>query len=179
MGRKKTIPLIVPDEILANLDKLIAEDRLTLDQLVGWLDARHGIRIPRSTLGDYAKDVRSTLDQLNKAREVSRAFVKELGQDATDDNNRLLIEMMQAIVFKVLQPEIQGEASTMTPQDLHFIARSLKDAVQAGRHGLELRDKIRREVAVEARKDVAAVAKEKGLSAEVVEAITTRILRGA
>ncbi|MEQ8396435.1 phage protein Gp27 family protein [Thalassobaculum sp.] len=179
MGRKKTIPLIVPDEILANLDRLIAEDRLTLDQLVAWLDTQHGIRIPRSTLGNHAKDVREALDQMNKAREVSRAFVRELGQDATDEQNRLLIEMTQAIVFKVLQPEIQGEASTMTPQDLHFIARTLKDAVQAGRHGMELRDKVRREVTTQARKDVAAVAKEKGLSAEVVDAITQRILKGA
>lgn len=179
MGRKKSIPLLVPREVLDNLNKLIADDVLTLDQLVAWLRDEHAINIPRSTLGDHAKDYRNALDKLNETREISRAFVAELGQDATDSNNRLLTEMLHAITFKLLQPQVQGEDPSLTPQDLHFLARTLKDAVQAGRHGVELRERIRREMAAEARQSIAAVAKERGLSAEVVEAIHQKILKGA
>lgn len=169
MGRKKTIPLLVPREVLDNLNKLIAEDVLTLDQLTAWLREEHGISIPRSTLGDFAKDIREELDEINRSREVARAFVQELGQDSTDENNRLLIEMTQAVALKMLRPQLKGEAPTFEPKELAAVARASKDAVIAGRHGVELRDKIRREVAAEARQGIAAVAKERGLSADVVE----------
>lgn len=178
MGRKKSIPLIVPGEVLANLNKLIAEDVLTLDQLTAWLRDEHGIQIPRSTLGDFAKDMRDELAEMNRSREVAKAFVAELGADAADERNRLLVEMTQAVAIKMLRPQMRGEEPTFTPQDLGAVAKASKDAIMAGRHGLELREKIRREVAAEVKKGVEAEVRERGLSQEVADAVMQRILKG-
>lgn len=179
MGRKKSIPLIVPREILDNLNRLIAEDMLTLDQLTAWLRDEHGIEVPRSTLGDFAKDMREELAEMNRSREVARAFVAELGADAADESNRILVEMTQAVAIKMLRPQLKGEEPTFTPQDLGAVAKASKDAIMAGRHGLELREKIRREIAAEAKKGVDAAVREHGLSQEVADAIHRQILKGS
>lgn len=175
MGQKKKLVLLTSGEILDNLNRLIGEDQLTIQQLCDWLAEKHGIEIARSTMGRHVQDIRDELKVLNETREITKAFVAELGEDASSDTNRLLIEMLQAVAIRIVRDDMnQGEpeegkplAKRLGAQDLMFLGRTLRDTMQAGQQSLDLRDRIRKEVAAEMKDGVAKVAREAGITADV------------
>jgi HD-GYP domain-containing protein (c-di-GMP phosphodiesterase class II) len=177
MPRKSTVKTL-PAQIRAEVDRLLADGRYTLDDVVGHLRTM-GADVSRSALGRYSQEFEQVAVKMREAREVTTAFAKELGELPDNDMGRVLTELLHTIVFKVLTTQT-GADGEVAAQDVMFLARSLKDLSTATRQSAELEMKIRDRVAAETAKRAAgeaeAVGREKGLSAETVEAIKTRIL---
>jgi len=177
MARKSTVKTL-PTQIRAEVDRLLADGRYTLDDVVAHL-RKLGADVSRSALGRYSKEFEAVAAKMREAREVTTAFAKELGELPDNDMGRMLAELLHTVVFKVLTNQT-GADGAADAQDVMFLARSLKDLATANRMSAELEMKIRDRVATETAKKAAAAAedaaREQGLSAETVEAIKARIL---
>lgn len=177
MPKKNSVKRLEP-KIRTEVDRLLADGRHTLDDVVAHLQ-KLGADVSRSALGRYSKEFEAVAAKMREAREVTAAFAKELGELPDNDMGRLLAELLRTVVFKVLTNQT-GSDGAADAQDVMFLARSLKDLASADRVSAELEMKIRDRVAVETAKKAAgeaeAVGREKGLSAETVEAIKSRIL---
>lgn len=181
MGQKKKIVLLTTDEILVNLNRLIADGRLTIEQLCDWLADTHGIEIPRSTMHRHVQDIQQEIADLNRSREITKAFVSELGEDATSDTSRFLVEQLHALTLDWVRAERArlskageaGDTAVIIPKDLMTMARTLKDLMQTSRFSVDLREQMRREIAAEMKDEVAKAATEAGLTEDVQARLLT------
>ncbi|MBE0529524.1 MAG: DUF3486 family protein [Rhodospirillales bacterium] len=182
MPRKSTVTALLPPADLRDLNEMIGSGRYTLDGLVEWL-AERGFTLSRSALHRHGIDVRKVAEKLQQSREVTQALVAELGDAAAQGKQgRLLVEMARSIVFDLLMKlqTAEGDAPALTPMDVAMLGKGLAELGRALRYDQDFETKIREQVEKETKKAVAAevetVAKEKGLSADTVKAIKSRIL---
>jgi hypothetical protein len=175
--QKKKIVLETPPSVLAALNRLIGEGRMTIEELSKWLLDNHGIDIPRSTMGRHVQDINEEIADLNRSRDITQAFVAELGEDLTSDVSRLQVEQMHALTLDWVRAERSrlskaaeaGEPSIVIPKELMTMARTLKDLMQTSRFNADLRDTIRKEVAAEMKDSVAQAATAAGIGQDVQE----------
>lgn len=186
MARKSSVKRL-PVNVVKAINFQLEKERLTLDDIVDWLERDHGYKISRSALGRYSKDFSDIRQQLGRTREIAESFARELGPDAvTGKQGTLLVEMMHSLLFRFIEDEItaeDGEEKSLNTKDFMQLCRAIKDAASANRltqdFETKLREQIRKEAtekAVKAVEETAAVVGEKGLSAETVDLIKSRIL---
>lgn len=168
MPRKSSIKTL-PKDLLARLNRQIAEGTRSLDDLVAWLD-EEGHPRSRSSVHRYSQQQEKTLRKLRQSREVTEAFAKELGDAASQGKQgRLLVEMARSLVFDFLiklQDEKDGEA--LDAKDVAFLGKGLAELGRALRFDQDFETKLRETLSREyAERAVAAaqkLAKEKGVT---------------
>lgn len=173
MGRKSSIDLLPPDA-RADLDRRLADGRLTLDELVAFLSDQ-GFEISRSAVGRYAQRFTQAAERLKRSREMADALVAEIGPAAAEGKTgRLLAETLQSIAFNQLIDLDDGE--DLDAKDLHFLARAIKDL--AGAQSLEAARElaIRKETAKAAAEAVTKAGKAQGLSKDTIASFRSEIL---
>jgi len=179
MARKSTVKTL-PAQIRAEVDRLLGDGRFTLDDVVTHL-RKLGADVSRSALGRYSKEFEEVAARMRESREVATAFARELGEIPNNDMGRILVEMLHGLVFRVLKQRTkEDQDAPVKPMDLMLLAKAIKESVGSTKISAELEMKIRDRVAAETAQKAAGVAedvaREKGLSAETVEAIKARIL---
>jgi hypothetical protein len=173
---------MLPPQDLRELNEKIGSGKYTLDELVEWL-AERGYTLSRSALHRHGIDVRRVAEKLQQSREVTAALVAELGDSAAQGKQgRLLVEMARSIVFDLLMKiqMAEGDGLPLTPMDVAFVGKGLAELGRALRLDQDFETKIA-EAAEKRTKQAAvaevdAVAREKGLSADTVNAIKSKIL---
>lgn len=173
MVRKSTIKQL-PADIRAELDRLLAEGRVTIDEIVVHLK-KLGASVSRSAVGRYSQKFEDVSRKMREAREVSAAFAQELGDLKNDEVGRQLTEMLRTVIFNVLLPKVSNEEAAVKPSDLMLMAKAIKDLSSANKLSADLELKIRKEAAEQAKeeaiKGVIAAGKKNGLSKEVLDAM--------
>lgn len=176
MPRKSTVKRLPPD-IRDAVHRLLDSGR-TLDEIRAHLEGL-GADVSRSALGRYAQKYEEVAARLREAREVTTAFAKQL-EDLPSDMGRVLTELLQSIIFKLLLKQHEGEDPTVSAEEVMFFARSFKDVSSAMKSSADMEMKIRDRVAAEAKqaavRAVDHVARERGLTRDTVEAIKSQIL---
>tara|TARA_E500000318_G_scaffold46673_4_gene44000 strand:+ start:14174 stop:14737 length:564 start_codon:yes stop_codon:yes gene_type:complete len=173
MGRKSTIKGL-PELVVKQLDREIARDRKTLDELLDWLVKEHGAGISRSTLHRHAVNVKEVTQRMTEVRQMASAIATEVGDLADDQTMQMLIQGMQSIMFRISMQAQQDDGMVLDPKDMHFMARALKDLGSAQKQTVDLKAKIREDIRAEAvaildeAENSAREAGEKGLSKEAV-----------
>jgi hypothetical protein len=177
MGRKSSITGLDP-EIKAEVDRLIASGRFTIDQVVTKL-RELGAEVSRSAVGRYTKDFEEVARHMREARQVAASFAQSLGDIPDNDMGRALVEMLHHMIFKMML-SASGENAMVAPEDLMRLAKALKDAAATNKLSVDLELKIREEVEKKTKDAAAKVAdkigREKGLSADTIGAIKAQIL---
>jgi len=138
MSRPSTIELLPPEE-KAELDKLLASGRMTLDSLLDHLTVQ-GLSVSRSALGRYRKSFDEVAVKLRESREVAAAFAKELGAVPDDDMGQLLTELVHTLTFKVASADAKFK-----PMDVMLLAKALKDLSSSKQTSTKLAMQIRAE----------------------------------
>lgn len=179
MPQKSSVKRLEP-AIRAEVDRLLAGGRHTLDDVVAHLQ-KLGAPVSRSALGRYSQQFEEVAARMRESREVATAFAKELGDIPNNDMGRTLVELLHGLVFRVLmQRAKEDEDQPLKPMDLMLLAKAIKESVGSTKLSAELEMKVRDRVAAETAKAAAGeaevVGRERGLSAETVEAIKARIL---
>lgn len=133
-------------------------------------------QISRSAFNRTAVRIAVLGRRLEETRELAEVLAPKL--DGVADNS---VTLMVAETIKTLCVEMLGNAGTLkadgaTAEMLMMTARALTGAEQAKKISSETRAKIERELAASAAKAVDQVAKAKGLSSDVVDAIKSKIL---
>lgn len=177
MPPKSSVKRLEP-AIRAEVDRLLADGRYTLDDVVAHLQ-KLGADVSRSALGRYSKEFEAVAAKMREAREMTAALSQSLEDLQDKDMGRFLTEMLHTIVYRGIAARLDaGEA--VDSKDVMLLAKTLKDLAGTKTLSAELEMKIRDRVAAETAKAAAgeaeAVGRERGLSAETVEAIKARIL---
>ncbi|TXG84839.1 MAG: DUF3486 family protein [Sphingomonadales bacterium] len=158
------------------------ERGLTLDQITAHIRAM-GVEVSRSGVYRHIKTYATTVDKLRQTREVAAAFADELGAVADDKSGRLLIDLLQGVVFKTLMAATEGNTEdAFDPKELMMLAAAIKSAQQARTIDIDREQKIRDDEARKAReaaaKDVDTVARQRGLPADIARQLRDAIVGG-
>ncbi|MTW19105.1 DUF3486 family protein [Rhodoplanes serenus] len=114
--------------------------------------------------------------RLEEAKEIAAVLAPKL-EEAGDDSLTLLVsESIKMLAHEMLSNAGELEADGSTAQMLMFTGRALEHAEKAKRISSDTRVKLEAEWRAKTAKTVDAVAKQEGLSADVVEQIKARIL---
>ena len=175
MSKKSTVRRNLPDEVREDLDRLIVAGKLTLDQMLAFLESKgQGGKVSRSALGRYSQSLDDVAKELRLVREMSIAMRAELEEVADGDGGRMIIESLQALLLRA-RMQIASE-DALDVEEVSLLARAMKDLQAALKSNVETEMKIRDRVAREAAEAAAKVATAKGISAETVEEIKAKIL---
>jgi len=166
----------LPPELRQELDRMIVEGSCTVDDLWEYLKEQ-GVEVGRSSVHRHMQSVEEVAAEMRKAREVASALARELGPETAEGTiGQALIEVVQNVAFRAVLPQLSGGGEVLTPEDLHFLARSVKDLASAQKTDADRILRIRQETAKTAAAAAEKVAKAQGLSADTVKAITHAVL---
>ncbi len=169
MGRQSSIKRLDP-RVREAVDGAIREGRATIDSIVALLVGM-GAEISRSAVGRYKQRAETQMQKYREAQEVAKVWIGKLQAEPEGDVGRLLAEMLRTVAYQSI-----GDLESATPQDMMFLARTLKDLAGADKLTAERILTIRQESIREAADKAATVAKAKGLSAATVAELRKEIL---
>ncbi|MCC5811192.1 MAG: DUF3486 family protein [Ectothiorhodospiraceae bacterium] len=175
MGRKSTVKQLDP-RIRQAVDRLVREDKATIDQIVEKLEEMLGEAAPsRSAVGRYVKNTREQMKRYREAQELAKVWVGKLEEEPGGDVGRLLSEMLRTVAFQQLAGA-GDEGAEVSTKEVAMLAGALRDLNAADKLSLERELKIRQEVAKQAADKAAEVAKRGGLSKSVVDDLRRELL---
>lgn len=167
----------VIDRLPADVRERIAQlrtDGWTRDEIRAQIEREHGVKIARSTMGDWLRSFDRMHAQIKRTRAASEALVARLG-DAPDHRlGRINIELLHGLVLDLLAEVGAGEQ--VDPRALKDIAETLARLAQAAKNDAERERTIRREFAKEAAGEAEKAARGEGLSDAALARIRTAII---
>jgi Protein of unknown function (DUF3486) len=176
-------------ELKAEVDRLIRDGRATIDEIVVHVRGL-GAEVSRSAVHRYKQSAESAMKRYREAQEVAGVWVREFKEQPDGDVGRLLAEMLKSVAFSTLSgmadraddPAAGGEdaPAAPTPMDLMLMAKAIGELERARKTSFETEQRIRQQVETRTKAAAAAaaeaVAKERGLSTDTVQAIRAQIL---
>ncbi|TWB58693.1 phage protein Gp27 family protein [Nitrospirillum viridazoti] len=178
----------LPAEIREAISSL-REQGLSIDDILQHLQ-QLGIRADampsRSGLHRHVQGLDALAERLQRSRAVAEALVRKLGDAPESRQARLNIELMHSVVTDLMlaageaTTEDGGQAVAFDPQQVMFLAKSLDHLAHAQKTDADMTLRIRAEVETKTKaaavKAAEAVAKQRGLTADTVQAIKAQIL---
>ena len=145
---RKSIIKCLPSSFRKELDRLILEDKLSIDQLRAFIAGCEAAeKIPcRSAVGDYAKEVKDTAAMLLESREIAKGIAQELGPGSVEgEQGRLLVEMLRTFFFRFIRSRTTDPDATFDSDEFAKMARALRDMSQAMHLEQDFAKRIREE----------------------------------
>ena len=165
MGRRSSIDRL-PPQIREEADAALKRGA-TIEEIVELLQGL-GADVSRSAVGRYSKRYRDLADRTREITAISKAFASEFG-DADDKRATLPIQLLHTLITRVVMKLGAGEEVDISPMDLHFIARAVKDGAGAAKTDVDRIAKIKEEARKEAFAEAQRVVKETGRRAGATE----------
>lgn len=178
MARMSSIAKL-PPEIREEIGRLRLAGQ-TIDDILDHLRSMPAaVDVSRSALGRHVQNLDKYEEMIRQSRGLSEALVEKMGDAPESRVARFNIEMMHAVMMRMMLTE-EGKPAQFSPEEMMFLGRMLKDLASAKKTDVEALQKIEERAAARARTEAAtaaeSVAKERGLSAETVQAIRAQIL---
>lgn len=182
----------LPPAILESINRLLAEERATLDEIVEKLEELGHPR-SRSALGRHALRIKKAGRRLRQSREITEALARDLGDAATQGRQgRVMVELTRSLVYDMIErlAEIDEAAGTVddkgnprppviSPRDAAFLGKGLAELSRALRLDQDFETKVRDQVREEERERAAAAVKKggqrAGISAEALRIIEAEL----
>lgn len=186
MGRKSSIERS-PEEVRTTIERLIRQRRLTLDEIVTFVESQHGegASPSRSAIGRYAKSVEVMMGRMRDIDTASRAIVEELGESPDDKAGALLVQSITTAAIDVsmrMQDAGDGdEGERVTSiEDVRKLARAGSDIIRMRKVNRQERQEIaelaREKLLAEQKANLDKVGRKRGMSAETQKEILNEIL---
>ncbi len=117
--------------VKAYLQKLLREDRMTLDQMIEDLRSRFpNEKVPsRSALGRFKIGFEQLTEKARQHREQAEAFVGALGEDSSDKTGALLVEAVSTLTYQAAMGA--HEKDDVTIKEVAALARAAKATMEA------------------------------------------------
>ncbi len=185
MGRASSIDQL-PAEIREEIGRL-RDGGATLDQIVAHLRGLAAV-VSRSALGRHVKGMEAVGEKLRRSRSVAEVLVRQLGDAPASRTMQLNLELMHTVILDLFMGAKEGDAEIDgdglaalqgNPEGVMMLAKALDHLGRASKTDLEFVERTQRLAAERATKEAAGaavlVAKERGISAETIEAIKAGI----
>lgn len=113
------------------------------------------LRIRKSAIHAWGSEYQEFVRLQEQASDWAKDWLGEMGMDDQAQRQNVLFQMLTTLAFKVMQAEVSKEGAEISPQNLHFLARMMKDVMSSSGIVQAMQDKDRK---VQAAKLDAAVA---------------------
>lgn len=179
MGRKSKITRL-PEAHRVFIERLLREDRLTLDEMLDAIRAEFPEADPpsRSGLGRYRQSFSELTERMREIERMSQTMVDELGDGIGDKAHALLV---QAVTTLATNAALKANGDDdISIDDIRKLASAARSAMEARRMSLRERQEI--EAAAEARlrkeqeSKLDAAKRQHGMSPEAIDIIRRDIL---
>jgi len=180
MPRPSSIKRMPPAE-RAYLEKLIREDRWTLDEIRDKVRERFPATTPpsRSALGRYSQQVSELAGRMRDIQAAGTALVSELGEDPNDRGGQLLVQAVTTLATHAALKATDDDAE-ISIKEVGELARGARAVLQARKMSLAERQEIariaREQLQAEQAEALQATVRAGGLSASAAETIRKQIL---
>jgi hypothetical protein len=177
----------LPPEIRAEIGRLREAGR-TIDEILAHLRAMD-VAVSRSALGRHVRGMAELGEKLRRSRAVAESLVRELGDAPESKTARLNIELLHTAILDLFLKAGGGAeegvdeggraALAGNPMGAMMLAKALEHLTKASRHDQAFIERVEARAAARAKREAAAavdaVARERGLSAEMVAVIKAGI----
>jgi len=132
----------LPPMVKAYIQKLLREDRMTLDDMLADIQSRFpNEKAPsRSALGRFKQGFDLLTEKTRQHREQAEAFVGAFGEDASDKTGALLVEAISTLAYQAAMGA--HEKDDVTTKEVAELARAAKNTMQARTLSLKERQAI-------------------------------------
>jgi hypothetical protein len=130
MAGKSSITRL-PPMVKAYIQKLLREDRMTLDSMLADIQLRFpNEKAPsRSALGRFKFGFDELTEKARAQREMAEAFVGAFGEDASDKTGVLLVEAISTLTYQAAMGA--HEKDEVTIAEVAALARAAKATMEA------------------------------------------------
>lgn len=87
------------------------------------------LRIQKSALHDFGSEYREFVRLQEQASDWAKEWLGDMGMEDQAQRQNVLFQMLTTLAFKVMQAEVTKEGVQISPQNLHFLARMMKDVM--------------------------------------------------
>ncbi|WP_308446606.1 DUF3486 family protein [Gluconacetobacter sacchari] len=176
----------LPEEIREEIGRLRANGH-SLDEILAALRELDVQSISRSSLGRHIQNLDKLVATNRRSRTVAQALARQMGDANASQFARANIELLHGIILDLhMAAEGDGkdtswlETLRSNPKGVEALAKALDHLTRASKTDAEFVKEITAQVEARVRKEsddaVRAVAKERGVSKEIVDDIRSRIL---
>lgn len=181
MPRQSSIKRL-PAEQRTYLEKLIREDRHTLDEILAQVRERFpASQVPsRSAVGRYSQHVSELAGRMRDIQAAGTALVTELGEDPNDRAGQLLVQAVTTLATHAALKATDAEAEDLSIKEIGMLARGARNVLEARKMSLAERQEIarmaREQLQAEQAEALKSVVKAGGMNAATAETIRKQIL---
>lgn len=145
MPRKAKIRTLPADQ-RAFIERLLREDRLTLDGMLRAVRAKFpdADTPSRSALGRYSKKVAELAGRMRDIQAAGTAMVAELGEDPNDRAGQLLVQAVTTLATHTALQANDPDAKDLSIKDVAELARGARAVLEARKMSLAERQEVRR-----------------------------------
>lgn len=143
-------------------------DYEALAEALNWRleEAGLDLRIRKTALHEFGSEYREFVRLQEQASDWAKEWLGEMGMDDQAQRQNVLFQMLTTLAFKVMQAEVEKDGAEISPQNLHFLARMMKDVMSSSGIVQAMRERDRKEQsgkleAAVAAGDIDAIAAEK------------------
>lgn len=102
------------------------------------------LRIRKSAIHAWGTEYQEFVRLQEQASDWAKEWLGEMGMDDQAQRQNVLFQMLTTLAFKVMQAEVQKEGAEISPQNLHFLARMMKDVMSSSGIVQAMQEKERR-----------------------------------
>lgn len=171
MGRKSSISRLEP-KARTHLEKLIRQDRHTLDELLAEMREKFPEEaVSRGSIYRFQVPFKEMMERMRAQQDMAGILVQELGENPDDKAGAL---MVQAITTLTTQASVmEAGAEKVDIGAVQKLARAAKDVIQARKvdrqERMAIRQAARDELLAEQQANLEKIAKTKGLGQEQLD----------
>jgi hypothetical protein len=177
----------LPDDQRKFIEKLLREDRLTLNEMLDAIRTEYPTAtIPsRSALGREMKNFADTAKQMRKIQAAAEVLVGEFGEDTDDKAGALLTQAITTLTTSAVLDQLNNldsndeEKEKLSIKDIGGMARAARAVIATRGMSVKQREEIKRL----AREELIAEQKAKldalGKTGEVDQAILNKVIKAA
>ena len=130
MGRKSSISKLQPEE-RKHLEKLLREDRLTLDELLAEMKEHFpSVKVSRSGVQRYRAGFGEMMGRMREIETAAGALVDELGDGVGDKAGALLAQAVTTLAANAAL-NAHGSEKDLSIKEVGELARAARAAMQA------------------------------------------------
>jgi uncharacterized protein YoxC len=185
MARKSKIEKL-PEALRSEIDRLLADPRFTLDELVAKVKDIGGVDVDlsRSALHRRQQDISVVGERIRRSKDIASALVEKFGEADDDQLARLNNQVLQGAIMAMLtEADDDGQPVTLDAKEVKALAQSLNELSRAKKTEADRVLKVRKEAAekaADAVEDEIKKAAVPGLTADKIsilrKAISDRVL---
>lgn len=89
------------------------------------------LRIQKSAIHAFGSEYKEFVRLQEQSSDWAKEWMSEMGMEDQAQRQNVLFQMLTTLAFKVMQAEVTKEGDEISPQNLHFLARMMKDVMSS------------------------------------------------